>query len=95
MAATALPRRALPRASHGIHGLGCGPLFLAEGLDGFGDPGVGVLRQEDPAGCAVFQGSGDLLGPRHLLRGFQIGQHTGATPLSGRDGPGSVCGILP
>ena len=56
------------QGSHGIHGLGCGPLFLAEGLDGFGDPGVGVLRQEDPAGCAVFQGSGDLLAPQASTR---------------------------
>ena len=77
------------QGGHGCHGLGLGSLLPAEKLDGFCHPGVGVLGQKDPAGRPVFQGTGDLLGPRHLFGRLQIGQHRAVSPLSrpSRTGP--------
>ena len=53
-----------------------------------------ALGQIDPAGGAVFQGTGDLLGSRHLFGGLQIGEHLAPLPFPGRsDRPHSS--ILP
>ena len=58
------------QGGHGVDALDLYALFLAEQLDGFGDPWVSVLGQEDPAGGAVFQSPGNLLGPGNLFGGF-------------------------
>ena len=72
----------LTQLGHGLHFLDVHPKVLAEVLDRLGDAGVGVLGHKDPQRLGVFQGTGDLLGPRDLVLCCQFGKHEKSTPLS-------------
>ena len=74
--------RSLTQLGHGLHFLDVHPKVLAEVLDRLGDAGVGVLGHKDPQRLGVFQGTGDLLGPRDLVLCCQFGKHEKSTPLS-------------